>query len=105
MNITEQRNIVHFDLDTFFLSVERLLNPKLIGKPVLIGGTSDRGVVAACSYETRMFGVHNGMAMKIARRLCPDAVAMRGDAGYIASTQRLLPRYCEIAYHCWKRLP
>lgn len=79
MGASENRNIVHFDLDTFFVSVERLLNPKLIGVPVLIGGTSDRGVVAACSYETRMFGVHNGMAMKIARRLCPEAIAMRGD--------------------------
>jgi DNA polymerase-4 len=75
----ENRNIVHFDLDTFFVSVERLLNPKLIGVPVLIGGTSDRGVVASCSYEARAFGVQNGMAMKIARRLCPHAVAMRGD--------------------------
>jgi DNA polymerase-4 len=79
MITAEQRNIVHFDLDTFFVSVERLLNPKLIGVPVLIGGTSDRGVVASCSYEARAFGVQNGMAMKIARRLCPHAVAMRGD--------------------------
>lgn len=81
MDTTENRNIVHFDLDTFFVSVERLLNPKLIGVPVLIGGTSDRGVVASCSYEARAFGVQNGMAMKIARRLCPHAIAMRGDAG------------------------
>ena len=79
MGADENRNIVHFDLDTFFVSVERLLNPKLIGVPVLIGGTSDRGVVASCSYEARAFGVQNGMAMKIARRLCPHAVAMRGD--------------------------
>lgn len=79
MGADEKRNIVHFDLDTFFVSVERLLNPKLIGVPVLIGGTSDRGVVASCSYEARAFGVQNGMAMKIARRLCPHAVAMRGD--------------------------
>lgn len=80
MNTAETRNIVHFDLDTFFVSVERLINPKLIGLPVLIGGTSDRGVVASCSYEARQFGIQNGMAMKIARRLCPEAIAMRGDA-------------------------
>jgi DNA polymerase-4 len=67
------------DLDTFFVSVERLRNSKLNGKPILIGGTSDRGVVSACSYETRSFGVHSGMPMKMARRLCPDAMLIRGD--------------------------
>ena len=74
------KTIVHFDLDTFFVSVERLLNSSLKDKPVLIGGTSDRGIVASCSYEARAFGVQNGMAMKIARRLCPEAVVIRGDA-------------------------
>ncbi|MCX6281132.1 MAG: DNA polymerase IV [Bacteroidetes bacterium] len=73
------RNIVHFDLDTFFVSVERLINPALVGKPVLIGGTSDRGVVASCSYEARKFGVHSAMPMKMARTLCRDAVIVRGD--------------------------
>jgi len=67
------------DLDTFFVSVERLLNRELIKKPVLIGGVSDRGVVAACSYETRMFGVHSGMPMKMARMLCPEAIILRGN--------------------------
>jgi len=51
-----ERTIVHMDLDSFFVSVERLLRPELIGKPVIIGGTSDRGVVASCSYEARQFG-------------------------------------------------
>ena len=73
------RNIVHLDLDTFFVSVERLINPALVGKPVLIGGTSDRGVVASCSYEARKFGVHSAMPMKMARTLCRDAVIVRGD--------------------------
>jgi DNA polymerase-4 len=73
------RNIVHLDLDTFFVSVERLVNPALEGKPVLIGGTSDRGVVASCSYEARKFGVHSAMPMKMARTLCRDAVIVRGD--------------------------
>ena len=73
------RNIVHLDLDTFFVSVERLVNPALLGKPVIIGGTSDRGVVASCSYEARKFGVHSAMPMKMARTLCRDALIVRGD--------------------------
>ena len=67
------------DLDTFFVSVERLLNRELAEKPVLIGGVSDRGVVASCSYETRLFGVHSGMPMKMARMLCPEAIILRGN--------------------------
>jgi DNA polymerase-4 len=67
------------DLDSFFVSVSCLMNPKLKGKPVLIGGTSDRGVVSSCSYEARAFGVHSAMPMKLARRLCPDAIVVRGD--------------------------
>ncbi len=73
------RNIVHLDLDTFFVSVERLLRPELTGKPVIIGGMSDRGVVASCSYEARRFGVHSAMPMKMARALCRDAAYIRGD--------------------------
>jgi DNA polymerase-4 len=74
-----QRTRVHMDLDTFFVSVERNNQPQLIGKPVLVGGTSDRGVVASCSYEARSYGVHSGMSMKLARQLCPEAVVVRGD--------------------------
>lgn len=70
---------MHMDLDTFFVSVERLQNSKLIGKPVIIGGASDRGVVASCSYEARRFGVHSAMPMKMARALCNEAVIVRGD--------------------------
>jgi len=73
--------ILHLDLDTFFVSVERLINSELRNRPILVGGTSDRGVVAACSYETRGFGVHSGMPMKMARELCPEAVVIRGNAG------------------------
>jgi len=79
MIIIANRNIAHFDLDTFFVSVERLANPMLTGKPVIIGGMSDRGVVASCSYEARRFGVSSAMPMKMARMLCRDAVFIRGD--------------------------
>ena len=75
------RHIVHLDLDTFFVSCERLLDRRLNNMPVLIGGISDRGVVAACSYETRQYGVHSGMPMKMARMLCPDAIVIRGNSG------------------------
>lgn len=76
-----KRSIVHMDLDTFFVSCERLLDSRLIGKPVLIGGTSDRGVVASCSYEARKFGIHSAMPMRMAKQLCPEAIILRGDAG------------------------
>jgi DNA polymerase IV len=70
---------MHMDLDSFFVSVERKNNPKLMGRPVLVGGSSDRGVVASCSYEARTFGIHSAMPMRTARLLCPDAVVVRGD--------------------------
>jgi len=75
------RSILHLDLDSFFVSVERLINSELKKRPLLVGGISDRGVVAACSYETRAFGVHSGMPMKLARRLCPEAIVLRGNSG------------------------
>lgn len=79
MLLRNQRHIAHLDLDSFYVSVEQLRNPKLIGKPVLIGGSGDRGVVASCSYEARKFGIHSAMPMKVARRLCSHAIIVRGD--------------------------
>ncbi|HEY1039901.1 MAG TPA: DNA polymerase IV [Bacteroidia bacterium] len=75
------RSIVHIDLDSFFVSVERKINPALERKPVLVGGSSDRGVVASCSYEAREFGIHSAMPMKMAKQLCPEAVIVKGDSG------------------------
>jgi len=84
------RTIVHLDLDTFFVSVERLANSKLEGKPVIIGGMSDRGVVAACSYESRKFGVHSAMPMQMAKRLCSHAVFIRGDMDLYSKYSRMV---------------
>ena len=79
--MNHNRSIVHMDLDTFFVSCERLLDSRLNGKPVLIGGTSDRGVVASCSYEARKFGIHSAMPMRMAKQLCPEAIILRGNSG------------------------
>ncbi len=76
--MAHQRIIAHFDLDTFFVSVERLNDPSLVGQPVIVGGTKERGVVSTCSYETRVFGVHSGMAMAQAMKLCPHAIVVQG---------------------------
>ncbi len=76
-----QKTVLHLDLDTFFVSVERRLDSRLRNKPILVGGLSDRGVVAACSYETRGFGVHSGMPMKMAKELCPEAITIKGNSG------------------------
>ncbi|WP_299577497.1 DNA polymerase IV [uncultured Sunxiuqinia sp.] len=86
----QDRTIVHMDLDTFFVSVERLMDSALEGKPVIIGGLSDRGVVASCSYEARQFGVHAAMPMKMALNLCRDAAVIRGDMDLYSKYSRLV---------------
>ena len=75
------RSILHIDLDTFFVSCERLLDARLNNRPVVVGGTTDRGVVAACSYEARAYGVYSSMPMKLARQLCPEAIVIKGNSG------------------------
>ena len=84
------RTIVHMDLDTFFVSVERLINSSLVGKPIIIGGMSDRGVVSSCSYEARQFGVHSAMPMRMAKHLCGDAVFIRGDMEEYSKQSKLV---------------
>jgi DNA polymerase-4 len=73
------RAIVHMDLDSFFVSVELLRRPELKGKPLIIGGSSERGVVASCSYEARKFGVHSAMSSQQAKKLCPEAIWILGE--------------------------
>ena len=78
MSATDQRAIVHMDLDSFFVSVERLKDPSLIGKAIAIGG-NQRGVVASCSYEARKYGVHSAMPSVKAKRLCPHIIFVKHD--------------------------
>ena len=79
--------IAHFDLDSFFVSVEIINNPSLKGKPVLVGGY-ERGVVAACSYEARKFGIHSAMPMKKAMQLCPHAIVTSASGGQYSKYSR-----------------
>jgi DNA polymerase-4 len=88
--MSPQRHIAHFDLDAFFVSVECLNDPSLKGKPLIVGGHNERGVVAACSYEARKFGIHSAMPMKTAMRLCPDSIVVSGTRGEYSKYSRLV---------------
>ncbi len=84
------RSILHMDLDTFFVSVERLEDSRLNNMPVLVGGTGNRGVVSAASYEARYYGAHSGMPMRMARQLCPEAIVIKGNAGTYGKYSKLV---------------
>ena len=85
-----KRYIVHIDLDSFFVSVERKFDPSLNGKPVIIGGSKERGVVASCSYEARKFGIHSAMPSAQAYKLCPHAIFLHGSYGrYSEASQQV----------------
>ena len=98
-----RRSIVHMDLDTFFVSCERLLDSRLHHKPILIGGTSERGVVASCSYEARRFGVHSGMSMKMAKERCPEAICIKGNTQTTANFPDSLPTSLKRLFRSMKK--
>lgn len=83
-----RRHIVHFDLDSFFVAVEIINNPTLKGKPIIVGGSRERGVVSTCSYEARKFGVHSAMPMRTAMKLCPQAIVLHGTRGQYSKYSR-----------------
>jgi DNA polymerase-4 len=84
------RHIAHFDLDAFFVSVELLKNPTLKGKPLIVGGDGQRGIVAACSYEARKFGIQSAMPALTARRLCPQAIFLKGSYHEYSTYSRMV---------------
>lgn len=95
------RTIFHLDLDAFFVSVERILDPSLIGKPVIVGGDpKGRGVVAACSYEARKFGLHSAMPIRRAYSLCPQGIYLHGNykeySRYSRIVKDILSQYAPV---------
>ena len=91
------------DLDSFFVSVERKLNSALQGIPLIVGGSNNRGVVAACSYEARRFGVHSAMPMYMARQLCPDATVISGDMEAYSNHSRMVTDIISEAAPCFEK--
>ena len=99
------RVVLHMDLDSFFVSVERHMDRRLHGVPVLVDGLSDRGVVAACSYEARSTGVRSGMPMRMARELCPEAVVVRGNSMEYSKHSNVVTEIVRKRFPCSRRPP
>src|SRR5690606_19573274 len=97
------RSIIHLDLDALFVAVERRKNPSLNGIPLIIGGSTNRGVVAACSYEARKFGIHSAMPMYQAMRLCPDATVIRGDISAYSEASRAVTQIITEEAPCFEK--
>ncbi len=98
-----KRYIAHFDLDSFFVAVEALLDPRLKGKPVIVGGSSTRGVVSTCSYEARKFGVHSAMPMRTAIKLCPQAILLRGNHSEYSKYSRWVTSIIASKVPCFEK--
>ena len=97
------RYIAHFDLDAFFVSVELLKNPSLKGKPVIVGGDGQRGIVAACSYEARKFGIESAMPAMTAKRLCPQAIFLKGSYSDYSKYSRMVTEIIAAAVPVYEK--
>ena len=93
------KKIIHIDMDAFFASVEQLDNPELKGKPVAVGGSGERSVVADASYEARKFGVRSAMPSVIAKRLCPDLIFVKHNFEIVAELYKLEKELMERLEH------
>lgn len=101
--MTESRFVLHIDMDAFFVAAECLRNTALLGRPLIIGGTGDRGVVSSCSYEARRFGVRSAMPMALARKLCPHATVLGGDMEYYSTLSGLVTDVIRDTAPCFEK--
>jgi DNA polymerase-4 len=101
--MAEDRFVLHIDMDAFFVAAECLRNTALQGKPLIIGGIGDRGVVSSCSYEARRFGVHSAMPMSLAKKRCPHATILGGDMEYYSKLSSLVTEVIRDTSPCFEK--